>query len=62
MNPAKIQERRKQVPQVAVLLPREIARRVNNFLLDGKTGVVRINVKDGEVLNAHFEEFVAATM
>lgn len=57
---AKIQERRAQIPKVAVMLPRAIASRANDFLLDGKTGVVRLNVKDGEVLNAHLEEFVAA--
>jgi hypothetical protein len=41
-----------------VPLPAKVEQMLKQFLLDRKTGNVRINVKDGRVLGVHLEEIV----
>lgn len=39
-------------------LPAKVEEVLRQFILDRKTGNVRINVKDGRVLGVHLEEIV----
>ena len=43
---------------LAVMVPKRIAREINQFLVDSKTGNVRINIKDGRILGAQLEQIV----
>ena len=43
---------------LAVMFPKRIAREINQFLVDSKTGNVRINIKDGRILGAQIEQIV----
>ena len=40
--------------------PSQIIDRVKRFLLDGSTGNVTLNVRDGEILGLHLEEIIKA--
>lgn len=37
------------------VLPASVGRRIADFLLDKKTGNIKINVKDGQILGLHIE-------
>lgn len=39
-------------------LPRELTERIQEFLLDKRTGNVRLNIRDGEILGFHIEEII----
>jgi hypothetical protein len=39
---------------------RRVLMRIQTFLLDGATGNVQLNIRDGEILGAHINEIVAA--
>ena len=41
------------------LLPPEIADALAEFLAKGRTGNIQLNIKDGQVLGAHVEEFLS---
>ncbi len=41
------------------VVPRRLTARIEKFLLDKRTGNVRLNIKDGEILGVHIEEFIA---
>ncbi len=43
------------------LLPPEIAVALAEFLAKGRTGNVRLNVKDGKIRGAHIEEILTVT-
>jgi len=45
-------------PPPPVAIPAKVEQMLKQFLLDRKTGNVRINVKDGRVLGVHLEEIV----
>ena len=39
-------------------VPGHIAERITAFLLDRRTGNIKLNIRNGEILGAHVEEIV----
>ena len=39
-------------------VPGHIAERITEFLLDRRTGNIKLNIRKGEILGAHVEEIV----
>ncbi len=41
------------------LVPRRLTALIEKFLRDQLTGNIKLNIKDGQILGAHVEEFVS---
>ena len=41
------------------IVPRRLTNMIEKFLGDSRTGNIQLNIKDGEILGAHVEEFIS---